>query len=31
MGGWVGGWVGVPLKALFLVSIILNNKINIYF
>ena len=35
VGGWVGvggcGWVGVPLKALFLVSIISNTEINIYF
>ena len=29
--GWVGGLVGVPLKALFLVSIISNTEINIYF
>ena len=28
--GWVGGCVGVPLKALFLVSIISNTEINIY-
>ena len=27
----MGGWVGVPLKALFLVSIISNTEINIYF
>ena len=29
VGGWVGGCV--PLKALFLVSIISNTEINIYF
>ena len=27
----MGGRVGVPLKALFLVSIISNTEINIYF
>ena len=30
VGGWVGWWVGVPLKALFLVSIISNTEINIF-
>ena len=29
--GWVGGWVCVPLKALFLVYFISNPEINIYF
>ena len=29
--GWGGGGVCVPLKALFLVSIISNPEINIYF